>query len=411
MMPIWLSTKIGRGHRSGSSAWGSSRLAALVCCMGGGAFAQELDCNVSPVGGSEEYEICNLGTLNGGTYIVTKGVSADGTAVVGRDGAIPFRWTEIGGMEGLGTLSGEPTIANGVNADGTVVVGTSGNRAFRWVKGVGISDIGTLAGGITFANAVNPDGTIVVGLSTVNNIQRAYRWTEGSGMQSLFEGDHSEAFGVNADGTVIVGEYYTGWRVAFRWVEGTGMQSLRTLDGGNNSRATAVNSDGSVVVGYSDMTGGSRRAFRWVEDGMAGDPGNPQMENLGTLEGGSYSTGNAVNADGSVVVGASNNDVGTWAFRWVEGVGMQNLGGLTGSTYSSANGVSADGAIVVGDSRIPSDDPSEYFGTTRSFIWRAASVEVPDEDTPPSGGTMEDCNRGKTSGKLRFAGHVVVASN
>ncbi|NEX48601.1 autotransporter domain-containing protein [Pseudotabrizicola algicola] len=356
--------------------------AVTLSCMGATAFAQVLECDSAAPVGTEAYEICDLGTLDTGTRSAASGVSADGTVVIGsantNDGMRPFRWTQSGGMQNLGVLYDDYTTARGVNADGTVVVGTSGNRAFRWVDGVGMSDIGTLAGGNTTANAVSPDGSVVVGYSTVSDLQLAYRWTETS-MESLITGTHSEAFGVNSDGTVIVGHYYTGWWVAFRWVEGSGMQSLGSLGGYVRSRANAVTPDGSIVVGSAATADDSTHAFRWIANGTAGVSSNPQMEDLGTFEGGSYSDATAVNADGSVVVGYSDDGASGWAFRWVEGVGMQNLGGLTGASYSIANGVSADGSIVVGESASYGEDHYDM-GTSRAFIWREAGDD----------GTMED---------------------
>ncbi len=61
--------------------------------------------------------------------------------------------------------------------------------------------------------------------------------------------------------------------------------------GGTYSEAWGVNADGSVVVGYSHLTGDTAiRAFRWTAS-------DNTMHDLGTL-GGSYSAAWGVNADG-----------------------------------------------------------------------------------------------------------------
>lgn len=58
-----------------------------------------------------------------------------------------------------------------------------------------------------------------------------------------------------------------------RWVLDGGpngggtMTDLGVLDGGSASYALATSSDGSVLVGYSNITGGNNRAFRWVMTG------------------------------------------------------------------------------------------------------------------------------------------------
>jgi probable HAF family extracellular repeat protein len=84
---------------------------------------------------------------------------------------------------------------------------------------------------------------------------------------------------------------------------------LGTL-GGTSSYAYAVSADGSVVVGYSDNASGYDNAFRW----SAG-----VMTNLGTL-GGLEARAHAVSANGSVVVGYATNASGDdRAFLYREG--------------------------------------------------------------------------------------------
>ena len=121
-------------------------------------------------------------------------------------------------------------------------------------------------------------------------------------------------------------------------------QSLTWLGtlGGDISVAYGVSADGSVVVGYADDAADAEltRAFRWTAaDGM---------QDLGALPGGDTSGAYGVSADGSVVVGFAKNAAGQWrAFRWTASGGMQDLGTL-GGTWSEAYGVSADGSVVVG---------------------------------------------------------------
>jgi probable HAF family extracellular repeat protein len=108
-----------------------------------------------------------LGTL-GGYRSWAKGVSADGSVVVGwaRNAAgwdRAFRWTAAGGMQDIGTLGGNRSEAFGVSADGSVVIGEAqsaekSNRlgsflafpricAFRWTVASGVQDLGRLPGG------------------------------------------------------------------------------------------------------------------------------------------------------------------------------------------------------------------------------------------------------------------------
>jgi len=204
--------------------------------------------------------------------------------------------------------------------------------------------LGTLPGGFwSDAYGVSADGSVVVGWAYSVGQYRAFRWTAAGGMQDLgtLGGWGSAAYGVSADGSVVVGEAQNaaGHGRAFRWTPVGGMQDLGTL-GGNRSVAWGVSADGSVVVGGAQNAAGQWRAFRWTE--ASG------MQDLGTLDGyNSAATG--VSADGSVVVGVAWNDAGDRrAFRWTEASGMQDLGTLSGGGWSEAWGVSADGSVVVG---------------------------------------------------------------
>jgi len=218
----------------------------------------------------------NLGTL-GGTQSEARGVSADGSVVVGWASNAAglrraFRWTASGGMQELGTLGGTESMALGVSADGSVVVGWASNaaglrRAFRWQNGV-MQDLGTLGGTQSEALGVSADGAVVVGYAVnAAGQQRAFRWTASGGMQDLRSYDGSVAYGVSADGRVVVGDYYyRGYYYSFRWTAAGGVQELSTLRGysSSNAYAVAVSDDGPVVVGRAYDNERLPVAFRWT---------------------------------------------------------------------------------------------------------------------------------------------------
>ena len=217
-------------------------------------------------------------------------------------------------------------------------------------------------GGWSSAYGVSADGAVVVGYATNDAGQyRAFRWTASGGMQDLgtLGGRESRAYGVSADGRVVVGwaTNDAGQYRAFRWENGV-MQDLGTLPGGSLSVAQGVSADGALVVGEADNAAGQRRAFRWK---------NGVMRALGTL-GGDLSVANDVSANGAVVVGWSYDDARRQrAFRWTEASGqMQDLGTPPGTDYSAASGVSADGSVVVGTS------VNDAAGDKRAFRWTAS---------------------------------------
>jgi probable HAF family extracellular repeat protein len=151
--------------------------------------------------------------------------------------------------------------------------------------------------------AVSPDGLVVVGsyLRPDFGIE-AFRWTVGERFEGL--GDlpgappliGSGAFDASTDAGVVVG-YGDGGDRAFRWTRPTGMAPLGALPGATRSVAFGVSADGSVVVGDSSDPA-PRQAFRWTaETGMVG---------LGVLPGAFESIARRVSAEGSTIVGNSN---------------------------------------------------------------------------------------------------------
>lgn len=289
-------------------------------------------------------------------------------------------------FEGLGDLPGGTDFsgAQGVSGDGRVAVGfslsASGLASFRWEDGV-MSAIDPVPGGSTpgLAYDANQDGSVVVGFSRgpfPGAQKEAYFATVADGTVSIHEGaTASEALGVNADGTVIVGKGLGNQ--GFIWSQETGAVPLGDIAGGPEiSEAYAVSDDGTIVAG----TGRSARqpageAFRWTEAGGFEPLGDLPGSSLGGEE---RSAGLDISGDGLAVVGQGDSDMGKEAFLWREGRGMIGLGnfggpetcipksGLGGATElfcSIARGTNADGSVVTGS--------ATGFDGEGPFIWDA----------------------------------------
>jgi probable HAF family extracellular repeat protein len=250
----------------------------------------------------------------------------------------------------FGSLHGqhysEPT---DVSADGLVFVGTADNRdedaraVRREKKRPRLFELGTFAGSASEAWGVSANGAVVVGSSlNAAGAQRAFRWTT-NGLRDLSAHQDwtSVARGVSADGTVVVGWFSLPYNAErpFRWTTGSGAVDLPTL-GGDMGHANAVNGDGSVIVGAATDAMGILRACRWIVDT------DPQpLSDLSEWN----SEALSITPDGSVIVGSATGD-GTnfYAFRWTAGSGLQSLQTNVTFLHSSAVDVSADGTRAVG---------------------------------------------------------------
>jgi uncharacterized membrane protein len=168
-----------------------------------------------------------------------------------------------------------------------VIVGSShsanGTEAFRWTEAGGMIGLGDLPGGtfLSAAYAVSADGSVIVGSSNVGptiNDNEPFRWTSSGGMAGLgllpgsFNG---RARSVSADGSVVVGDVLTATgeiddSIAFIWTDKDQIQSLRDvliaggatgLDGWTLNYASGISADGQWVAGFGINPDGYREGF------------------------------------------------------------------------------------------------------------------------------------------------------
>jgi probable HAF family extracellular repeat protein len=300
---------------------------------------------------------------------IPSGISADGSVVSGyispqsgQDGTQPFRWTEQGGMIGLGQLNGSAySLGLGISADGATIIGYSvgpgGIQAFRWSAGTGMTGLAklpTTSTPVNVATDFSGDASTVVGYAwSSSTTLYAVRWPSDAVITPLSALPNgwlqATADAVSTNGKVIVGRMNQGnWSQAFRWTQNGGVVGLGDLPGvpssSFSSYATDASADGSVIVG----TGNSAHlpnAFRWTS--------STGIVSLGALLGPEYaSDAYAVTPDGATVVGESAN----MAMRWTQQDGMQSVTDLltfagvdtSGWWLRSANAISDNGNVIVG---------------------------------------------------------------
>ncbi len=241
--------------------------------------------------------LLNLGLLPNRTRSQATGISGDGVTVVGWSESTQFteaygeafRWTESGGMQGLGYLRPNGTFskANAISRDGTTIVGLSQSddilgdvEAFRWTQAGGMQALPGLAGGGLSdwdrAMAVNADGSVVVGKADVPGTtnSRAVRWVNGLVQDlGIIPGyARSLAYAVDDSGDVVGGATSTGQpTAAFVWTSGAGMMLLSGyLDshgievpaGYRLEEVRAISGDGLTFGGFArHLTTNDREGF------------------------------------------------------------------------------------------------------------------------------------------------------
>lgn len=302
-------------------------------------------------------------------------------------------------MVGLGDLDSTfvYSIARDVSADGSVIVGEgslsgTNSLAYRWTAADGMVELTDPSGELTGVRAfgVSANGTVVVGTAQSAVGFVALRWTAADGMVSLgslsTEFIDSSAFGVAADGEVVTGQSMSTPASVepIRWTQQTGMVGLGDVPGGEfYALGWALSADGTTIVGGARTSFGSRdEAFIWTEpDGFI------LLDSMHGADFGSFA--NACSADGSVVVG---NTTTSGAMIWDAQNGMRNVQDvlvdvhgvdLTGWTLWVATDVSADGTRIVGRGANPAGDTEAWV----AHIPRPASSPVP-AMSPPGRGVM-----------------------
>jgi probable HAF family extracellular repeat protein len=256
---------------------------------------------------------------------VALAISADGLTIVGlRNSNCSGYYSAVWTFNGLATPSNADEVCFDVSANGSAVVGGTlyfgGVRAFRWTPTGGIVNLGTLVGGNwSEALGVSADGSIVVGRARDSSGKlRAFRWTQQDGMRNLGAAigneafDQSEAVGISPDGNVIVGIAYNDRNeaVGFRNILQSGRRVNISLGdppaGFTGVYPRRTNEDGSIIVGSMRKSNGTNRAMRWTQAGGLEDLNVTYASLLGQ---GEYLAGASdITPDGRYIVGTGFKD-------------------------------------------------------------------------------------------------------
>src|SRR5215467_7857541 len=189
----------------------------------------------------------------------------------------------IGALSAFANATFTPTgvtnmIPTSMSDDASIVVGTGPFQVpnLYYTEARGVSSIG--AGCSSGLPSISGDGSTVLGCHVdANGNENAAKWLGGRTWQDLGSEAGavpcgtllSGAWGVNQDGSLGVGLL---WRAqichanAGTWdlVNGGPATVLPSLIAGPATRANAINADGSVVVGWQDQLTGERTAAKWV---------------------------------------------------------------------------------------------------------------------------------------------------
>jgi len=329
-----------------------------------------------------QYEITSIGTLPGHTSSGLVAVSPDGRTAVGGSGGRAILWTRAGGLVDLGVLpGGTSSVATAISDDGTVVAGQSESsdreRAFRWTNETGMQDLGKLtpAGWSSWATGISGDGQVIVGTAVETTQIWAVKWTASSGIEAIEENPgFQEAWGISRDGQVVIGTYRpdpTVFDSAAKWTAEHGVQSLGLLPEGGQGWASAygLNSDGSIIVGTNSLNPGNKPVV-WrnslTPEELPHPPGSTLASLAATSETGTVMVGTgSVPFEGARAAIWLNMTQALWLDDYLAGIGVD----LTGwSRLETATGISSDGMTIIGN--------GIYNGETRGFV-----VTVPEPST------------------------------
>jgi photosystem II stability/assembly factor-like uncharacterized protein len=202
---------------------------------------------------------------------------------------------------------------------------------------------------------------IVAEMSRYNT--QTEQWTALGSLGQTVDATTSAGFSISGDGNTVAGNSwadpangngYTAYAHGFVWNQTEGNIDLGSIFSNQNrsSRANAINHDGSIVVGLQDLNGPWKSAV-WRKNPAGGyfpneyllvDPNGSATDEFNQLGECSY-----VTPDGTWIGGEGDYANGNQPWIWSEATGVINLGDLSdGLGTGRVGGISPDGSMVVG---------------------------------------------------------------
>jgi probable HAF family extracellular repeat protein len=285
------------------------------------------------------------------------------------EGAVPVRWGQYGVAvhrlpDGFAVDGMKSRLNDRGQVPGHAAVGSARHAAVFTIGG-GVNVLGTLGGQTSVAYDVNSGGQVTgTSYTGAGTTRHAFLFTGGA-MQDLGTlGGASFAYGLNQAGQVIGASYNSrGIQRAFLQAGGT-WRDLGVLGdplSSLTSTAADINAAGQVV-GTSGTAGSRLHAFLYS---------GGTMQDLGTL-GGSSSNASGINDAGLVVGSSATSSTSVYHAFLYSGGTMQDLG-TAGGTESWAHGISGAAQVVgqalVGRIQIA---PSIYRKVYRAVLWQDA---------------------------------------